>query len=100
MIVPIPPAKSIKTLLSTSVKKGPSPFLIYTLHTVPCPWATLFDLLLANSNDFFKGRFEKKLLSNLKKFEDKYFAKSFYREVDETVAVIPKRNIASEFYHR
>ena len=40
------------------------------------------------------------LLSNIIIFEDKYFAKSFYREVDETLAVIPKRNIAPEFYHR
>ena len=63
-------------------------------------WDTIIEYWFLNSNDFFKGRFEKKLLSNLKKFEDKYFAKSFYREVDETVAVIPKRNIASEFYHR
>ena len=63
-------------------------------------WDTIIEYWFLNSNDFFKGRFEKKLLSSLKKFEDKYFAKSFYREVDETVAVIPKRNIASEFYHR
>ena len=35
LIVPIPPAKSINTLLSTSVKIEPSPFTIYTLHTVP-----------------------------------------------------------------
>ncbi|MAM64469.1 MAG: hypothetical protein CMF92_02535, partial [Candidatus Marinimicrobia bacterium] len=34
-------------------------FLIYTLQTVPCPRATLFDLLLANSNERGPGIFVK-----------------------------------------
>ena len=63
-------------------------------------WDTIIEYWFLNPDNFFKGRFEKKLLSNIIIFEDKYFAKSFYREVDETLAVIPKRNIAPEFYHR
>jgi len=32
--------------------------------------------------------------------EDKLFDRVFYREVDETVAVLPNRNLAPNFYHR
>ena len=63
-------------------------------------WDTIIEYWFLNPDNFFKGRFEKKLLSNISNFEDKYFSRSFYREVDETLAVIPKRNIAPEFYHR
>ena len=63
-------------------------------------WDTIIEYWFLNPDNFFKGRFEKKLLSHIIIFEDKYFAKSFYREVDETLAVIPKRNIAPKFYHR
>ena len=37
------------------------------------------------------------LQRNLKK---KYLKSSFYKEVDETVAVIPKRDIPTDYYFR
>ena len=33
-------------------------------------------------------------------FDDELFERSFYREVDETVAVMPNRAPAPAFYHR
>ena len=63
-------------------------------------WDTIIEYWFLNYENFFKGRFDKKLLTNINNFEDKYFEKSFYREVDETVAVMPKRNISTDFYHR
>jgi len=32
--------------------------------------------------------------------EGNFFERVFYREVDETVAVLPNRNLAPDFYHR
>jgi len=32
--------------------------------------------------------------------ENELFISSFFREVDETVAVMPNRNPAPDFYHR
>ena len=63
-------------------------------------WDTLIEYWFLNYENFFKGRFDKKLLTYINNFENKYFEKSFYREVDETVAVMPKRNISTDFYHR
>ncbi|HIE86023.1 MAG TPA: hypothetical protein EYP91_04120 [Gammaproteobacteria bacterium] len=36
----------------------------------------------------------------LREFESVFFSAVFYREVDETVAVLPKRNTPPPFYHR
>ena len=63
-------------------------------------WDTIIEYWFLTSDNFFRDRFEKNLLINTSDFEDKYFKTSFYREVDETLAVMPKRNIAPKFYHR
>ena len=63
-------------------------------------WDIIIEYWFNNSDYFFSSRFNKNLLSFTKKFEEKYLKSSFYREVDETVAVIPKRDIPTDYYFR
>tara|TARA_Y100001970_G_scaffold70292_1_gene89523 strand:+ start:432 stop:1286 length:855 start_codon:yes stop_codon:yes gene_type:complete len=63
-------------------------------------WDILIEYWFNNSDCFFSSRFSKNLLSFTKKFEEKYLKSSFYKEVDETVAVIPKRGISPDYYFR
>lgn len=63
-------------------------------------WDIIIEYWFNNSDYFFSSRFNKNLLSFTKKFEEKYLKSSFYKEVDETVAVIPKRDIPPDYYFR
>lgn len=49
---------------------------------------------------FAAGRADPALAPKLDAIEDRLFASVFYREVDETVAVLPNRAPAPEFYYR
>ena len=50
-----------------------------------------------DSNNFFSGRLDDSMNSRLKSMELEFLASSFYREVDETVAVIPNRDWPPDF---
>ncbi len=63
-------------------------------------WDIMIEYWFDDSDYFFSSRFNKNLLSFTKKFEEKYLKSSFYKEVDETVAVIPKRDIPTDYYFR
>lgn len=63
-------------------------------------WDSIIEYWFLNYDNFFQERLEKKLITKANKFENKYFERSFYREVDETIAVIPKRDFKPNFYHR
>ncbi len=63
-------------------------------------WDAMIEYWFEESNDFFSGRFNETMRTRLDSMELEFLASSFYREVDETVAVIPNRDWPPDFYHR
>ena len=63
-------------------------------------WDGIVEYWFEDADSFFAHRTDSQLNSYLHRLESELFAASFYREVDETVAVIPNRNQPDNFYHR
>ena len=63
-------------------------------------WDAMIEYWFEEPNDFFSGRLNESMKTRLDSMELEFFASSFYREVDETVAVIPNRDWPPDFYHR
>ena len=63
-------------------------------------WDAMIEYWFDSPEHFFAQRFDKKIVSHLGGMENKFLASSFYREVDETVAVMPNRHPTPDFYHR
>lgn len=62
-------------------------------------WDGLAEYWFDSSEDMVRAR-TSDAFSALDDMEQKIFAAVYYREVDETVAVLPKRDPAPNFYHR
>jgi len=58
------------------------------------------ELWFDRPEQFIAGRADPDLSPKLDALEQKLFASVFYREVDETIAVLPNRAPAPEFYYR
>lgn len=63
-------------------------------------WDGVIEYWFDDASYFFSGRAENGLNTYLASLEPELFAASFYREVDETVAVVPNRNPPNDFYFR
>ena len=63
-------------------------------------WDAMIEYWFEDSNDFFSGRLDESMNTRLNSMELEFLASSFYREVDETVAVIPNRDWPPDFYYR
>ncbi len=63
-------------------------------------WDAMIEYWFESAEYFFSQRFDNKIVSHLAGMENELLASSFYREVDETVAVMPNRNPTPDFYHR
>ena len=63
-------------------------------------WDCLTELWFDRPDQFIDGRQSSGLSAPLDKLEAELFASVCYREVDETVAVLPDRSPAPDFYHR
>ncbi len=63
-------------------------------------WDGIAELWFDTAEQFVDGRCGTPLGADLDELELGLFASVFYREVDETVAVLPKRDPAPAFYHR
>ena len=63
-------------------------------------WDGIIEYWFDDASDFFSGRADKNLNPYLAKLESELFIASFFREVDETVAVVPNRNPPVDFYFR
>lgn len=63
-------------------------------------WDGMCELWFDSHDQFVSARDHGKLADDLLALEKSLFAGNFYREVDETVAVLPKRDPAPDFYHR
>ena len=63
-------------------------------------WDGIAELWFDEPEQFVAGRSQAKLGGALDALERDLFASVFYREVDETVAVMPNRAPAPQFYHR
>lgn len=63
-------------------------------------WDCLTELWFDRSDQFIDGRQSSGLSAHLDLLETELFASVCYREVDETVAVLPNRAPAPTFYHR
>ncbi len=63
-------------------------------------WDGIAELWFDNPDQVVAGRCDTSLGAHLDALEDNNFANAFYREVDETVAVMPNRKLAPEYYHR
>ena len=62
-------------------------------------WDTLVEYWFDEPAQFSSARLSPEF-EQLLEFESAFFSAVFYREVDETVAVLPKRNTPPPFYHR
>jgi hypothetical protein len=62
-------------------------------------WDALIEYWFDEPEQFSSARLSPGF-EQLREFEAAFFAAAFYREVDETVAVLPKRDIPPPFYHR
>ena len=62
-------------------------------------WDGMIELWFDSADQFVDARSSDEF-SELLTFERDLFTTNFYREVDETVAVLPKRDPAPTFYHR
>jgi hypothetical protein len=58
------------------------------------------ELWFDSPEQFVVGRSDSDLGKALEALEKDLFSSVFYREVDETVAVVPNRAPAPPFYHR
>lgn len=63
-------------------------------------WDGIAELWFDTAEQFVDGRCGSALGDRLDAMEPELFASTFYREVDETVAVLPNRDPAPAFYHR
>lgn len=63
-------------------------------------WDGMAELWFDNPQQFVEARSGGDLAAALDGLEEGLFASVFYREVDETIAVLPKRDPAPPFYHR
>mgnify|MGYP001811753936 CR=1 FL=1 len=63
-------------------------------------WDGIAELWFDSAEQFVSGRCGTALGEALDTMERDLFASVFYREVDETIAVLPKRDPAPAFYHR
>ena len=63
-------------------------------------WDGIAELWFDSAEQFAAGRCGTELGATLDGLEAELFSSVFYREVDETVAVLPKRDPAPDFYHR
>ncbi len=63
-------------------------------------WDGMIEYWFEHPDAFFSNRFDERISSHLNGMENELFISSFFREVDETVAVMPNRNPAPDFYHR
>ncbi|HAT26057.1 MAG TPA: hypothetical protein DCS89_03515 [Gammaproteobacteria bacterium] len=62
-------------------------------------WDALIEYWFDEPEQFSSARLSPDF-EQLREFEAAFFSAAFYREVDETVAVLPKRDIPPPFYHR
>ncbi len=63
-------------------------------------WDGIAEYWFDRPEDFSRLRTDVKLGAALARLEQSIFQRCFYREVDETVAVMPNRRPAPAFYHR
>ena len=62
-------------------------------------WDGMAEYWFDSEENFVRARTSKPF-DPLYTLEQRLFSRLFYREVDETVAVLPKRDPAPDFYHR
>jgi len=63
-------------------------------------WDGIAELWFDRAEQFVHGRSDAAMAAALDALEEDLFASVFYREVDETIAVLPNRAPAPPFYHR
>lgn len=63
-------------------------------------WDAMAEMWFDGPEQFIAGRSDPELGAKLDALEKDLFGAVWYREVDETVAVLPDRNPAPAFYHR
>ena len=63
-------------------------------------WDGIIEYWFDDASYFFAGRAEDSLNTYLATLESELFVASFFRELDETVAVLPNRNPPNDFYFR
>ena len=63
-------------------------------------WDGIAEYWFDSPEAYAQGRKDSELNAKLKAMEDILFERCFYREVDETVAVMPNRHPAPDFYYR
>ena len=63
-------------------------------------WDGIAEYWFDEPDQFNAARNNPEINEPLTAMEDAFFSALFYREVDETVAVLPKRDPAPAFYHR
>ena len=63
-------------------------------------WNAMIEYWYESPECFFSERFNGKIDSHLSGMENELLDASFFKEVDETVAVMPNRHPAPCFYHR
>ena len=79
--------------------EGFTPEGIARRETFYSGWDALIEYWFDEPEQFSSARASKDF-EQLHEFESAFFSAVFYREVDETVAVLPKRNTPPPFYHR
>lgn len=80
--------------------EGFSPAGIERRNTFYNGWDGIAEYWFDQPEDMIAARQNRAIDEPLTALEERLFSAVFYREVDETVAVLPKRNPAPEFYHR
>lgn len=63
-------------------------------------WDGIAEYWFDQPEQYVSARLSPEIDQPLSELESTLFSSVFYREVDETVAVLPKRNPAPDFYHR
>jgi hypothetical protein len=63
-------------------------------------WDGIAEYWFEAPGDYVAARENPEIDGVLSEMEATLFSSVFYREVDETVAVLPKRDPAPDFYHR
>lgn len=63
-------------------------------------WDGIAEYWLDSPEDYSAARNNPEIDNPLSALEEEIFSAVYYREVDETVAVLPKRDPAPDFYHR
>jgi hypothetical protein len=79
--------------------EGFTPEGIARRETFYSGWDALIEYWFDEPEQFSSARTSRDF-EQLPEFESAFFSAVFYREVDETVAVLPKRNTPPPFYHR